>query len=161
MERPFVSLKLETKKKFNEDKIVWNKSISAEFLSNNSWHLKIAAISFTNVKMAQPANFSRGTEKFNFSLETNLTRQPYIWYSKLVNLAEERENSPIEMFAVKIEDLISDTTCTHISTNSHPVTSVENSVTVTCQNLSQEKYKLENFEFDAIVVINLFKRERH
>ena len=159
MESPFVTLKLQVKKKFNEDKIVWEKPISSELLSNNFWFIKISAISFYNVKHLNNQKITEENKSkcFNFSLKTNLTRQNYLWYSKLVNLDDEEDNLPIEIFSLKLQDLKNDFTHLNFSNICHPVTCINNTLSIACENLSQSKYKLENFEFDTIILVNVFK----
>ena len=154
--KPYVTLKMDTKKDFGKSEIIWKKTINSEFISNNIWHLKICAICIFNVKKSNTANIDE-LGKFNFSIKTNMTRQPYLWYSKTQNLSEDSNNLAIELFSVPIKELEHDFTHEKFSNNCHPINSIDNFLEITCQNLSQQKYKLEDFEFNALVLINLFK----
>ena len=155
---PYVTVKIKTKKLFGESEIIWNKPISSEFISNNLWRMKICNICFFNVKKKNHSTNMTGHESFNFEIKTNMTRQPYLWYSKLQNLSDEKDNLPIELFSIKVSEFEKDFTHSKFSNNCHSINSIENSLIITCENLSQNKYKLEDFEFESVVLINLFKR---
>ena len=145
------------KKPFGADQINWEKEVSAQLLNNGSWYLKICTIAFTNVKNKETVNSLPKKAALNLNLKTNLTRQHYLWYSKLMGFPGEKENLPIEVFSVNIENLKQDVTCPNFSSNCHQITSVENRLCIQCENMSN-KYKLGDFEFDATVIVNLFKR---
>ena len=151
---PFVTFQLKTKKPYGKNEIYWEKVISPEFLSNGNWYLKICAIYFVNVQHKTPETINNGA--INFSLTTNLTRQRYLWYSKFPG---EKDNLPIEFFSVNLDQLKNDITYAQFSGNCHPITSIENRLCITCENLSDKKYKLSDFEFDTSVLVNLFRRE--
>ena len=159
MENPFVTLKINTKKKFGQDKIIWEYPISSEFISNNIWYLKVSAVSFYNVKIHNDdLDIENSLKCLNFNLKTNLTRQNYLWYSKLVNLDGEETNLPIEIFSIKIQDLKHDFTNLNFSNICHPITCINNTLNIICENLSENKCKLRHFEFDTTILINMFKK---